>query len=280
MHHSLYSVLLDRLYWLFAGRFLVKYSRGGVHGESPFESFDHNFDALKMLPKHLPPIGEPMQTPATQSQIIPKHFQLPSVSGISETLPELPVAETTSPPQIKSIVISDSPAIERQTKFRNRVLSTNMVEPLDLKKAQSLRAPHLVKVRESEIGSETPSPTSSPSNDDDPSFTISQISSLPKKRIMKPVEGWNIRKSSSMASLISSKESDGEEVSNISSSKQSNKFLPIDQVLTAPGVPRTMLSVPRGIQDVSIPKSRSLVCLAVATMAQMAGHPLNVADAR
>jgi len=162
----------------------------------------------------------------------------------------------------------DSPSMERQTKFRNRVLSTNLVDPLDLKKAQSLRTPLLVKVKESGVGSECSSPLSSSSNDADTAFT------LPAKRIISPIDGAHMRKSSSLASLISSKEDVPLSI------RQHSHFLAMDQVLTAPVLPVSLLSVPRGSPEVSLPKSRSLVCLAVATMAQMAGHPLNVTDAR
>ena len=220
----------------------------------------------------------------------------------------------------KSDGSSSSPQAERQARLRNKLLSNNSIDLPDLtpqsrikQQQRVLKTPLLVRVQDGETaGSETPSPLSSPSTssyDDEDGTRInflpqSHFNTFPFQTVGKTasVRHKTRQKSSKVAAICDQKQefvmvkkksiSMASLVSKASDSDDSNMFrlhpnsmLSTEQSFSAEsfqGKPNTM-SIPRerALYDAQLPKSRSLACLAAATVAQMAGnHPLMVKEAR
>ena len=284
----------------------VRYTKTALHGLHYPAEFDHNFvvterPKMALLPKHLPPIREMSQIKIDESSKQPE-----TVAVVVQ-------------PQIrsshKSGDSSSSPAAERQTRLRNKVRGNGAAIDLpELNQSGVARRvlkpqPHITRVQDGETGSETPSPLSSPStssyDDDDNKSTSTafpaKTSSFKKasrkstkndaspslqdeqEQVLITSHKLVKKKSISMASLVSSKESDSEDNLN---KNYPYRLTPHTRSLREHQFPEslgpiTMNSIPRDLFDSQLPKSRSLACLAAATVAQMAGtHPLMVKEAR
>jgi hypothetical protein len=141
----------------------VKYSVIGLHAETSPRQFDHNFSSAKpimsSMPKHLPPIRELSatlsQTKSKETEA-EKHLEHRSELLVEKLNPlKAQIDSEVVQPQIKSSQKSDtslSPAeVERQTRFRNKVLSANnSVDLSDLNQPVSkrvLKTPFLIRVQ-------------------------------------------------------------------------------------------------------------------------------------
>ena len=141
----------------------VKYSVIGLHAETSPLQFDHNFSSAKpimsSMPKHLPPIRELSatlsQTKSKETEA-EKHLEHRSELLVEKLNPlKAQIDSEVVQPQIKSSQKSDtslSPAeVERQTRFRTKVLSANnSVDLSDLNQPVSkrvLKTPFLIRVQ-------------------------------------------------------------------------------------------------------------------------------------
>ena len=225
----------------------------------------------------------------------------------SKALAQVQIPADSVQPQIKtsssrSEALSSPAEMERQNRLRSRVLSSTNSSSCDLPELNPkkvLKPPFLIRVQDGEAASDTTSPLSSPStssyDDDEAKFLPhGQFSSLPptlktslKHRrktskvaaaIVSTTTSEDVpalahrrlpkKKSVSMASLVSSKESDSEDSKNLRSSKSERRRLNDNSSMG-----RDSLDLP-----ISIPKSRSLACLAAATVSL--SHPIMITEAR
>ena len=282
----------------------------GVHADLLPLSFDHNFVSVKtttMASKHLPPIRE-----LSQSKTLGKGCELKEESQSSENTltgnPRVMISPDSVQPQIRTENLLSPAEIERQNRLRSRLLLST-ISSCDLPDLNttvtknSLKPPFLIRAQD---GSDTTSPLSSPStssHDDDEAKSVSlmsrgQYSSLPpslrsssNRNRRKPskigvAESTTTsdevnavptmsnrrmpkKKSVSMASLVGSKESDSEDSKNLRASEVDRRLLYGHTTVMS----HDSLNIPSALT-----KSRSLACLAAATMS--ISHPIMITEAR